>query len=285
MAHPYSTPQKLALKCIQTRLIQKAGSFVRRGFKITIDTQHTSTVCALTDGSRAIYHKKNGSYPEFEEGASYILKNCTLSDRHGRLCLLVGRSTLKFRTAPLKISEEAERAAVELIHPPSYSATGEEEDLFSRSGYLSLLGKVEKIQKVRMTMSDIPVLDLKMKCGERLLDVSLWRDEALSELHEGDNVHISHMRATILASGNAKLQSSNYTTIKIEEVEPVEQEVEVVGVTEIDDNCHLLTADDEIFVVPSEHYCGSIDDLIMELPMKIIVNHVNKRVVSVQTVN
>ncbi len=53
-------------------------------------------------------------------------------------------------------------------------------------------------------MSDVPVLDLKLKCGERLLDVSLWRDEALSELHEGDDVHLSHLHATILPSGNGK---------------------------------------------------------------------------------
>ncbi len=60
-------------------------------------------------------------------------------------------------------------------------------------------------------MSDVPVLDLKLNCGERLLDVSLWRDEALSELH----VHLSHLHATILPSGNGKFQSSNYTTIKV----------------------------------------------------------------------
>ncbi len=153
MAHPYTTPQKLTLKCVRTGLIEKAGSFVRRGFKIAISTQHTSTVCALTDGSRTILHKKNSSYPEFEEGASYILKNCTLSDRHGRLYLLVGRSTIKFRTGPLNISEEAERSAVDAIHPPSHSATGEEEDLFSRSGYLSLQGKVEKVSDLYLSIT------------------------------------------------------------------------------------------------------------------------------------
>ncbi len=72
--------------------------------------------------------------------------------------------------------------------------------------------------------------------------------------------------------------------IQIEEVEPIEQEVEVVGVTEIENNCHLLTADDEIFLVPSQHYSGNIDDIIMELPLKMIIKHVNKRVVSIQTV-
>ncbi len=69
--------------------------------------------------------------------------------------------------------------------------------------------------------------------------------------------------------------------IQIEEVEPIEQEV--VGVTEIENNCHL-TVDDEIFLVPSQHYSGNIDDIIMEVPLKIIIKHVNKRVVSIQTV-
>lgn len=40
-----------------------------------------------------ILHKKNGPTPEIEEGASYILKNCILSIRHGQLFVLVGRTS------------------------------------------------------------------------------------------------------------------------------------------------------------------------------------------------
>ncbi|CAM4572929.1 unnamed protein product [Leuciscus chuanchicus] len=33
-----------------------------------------------------------------------------------------------------------------------------------------------------------PVLDLSIRCGQRLLEVSLWREEALCELYLGDEV-------------------------------------------------------------------------------------------------
>lgn len=39
----------------------------------------SASFCALADGNRAILHKKNGPTPEFEEGHSYIIKNCTLA--------------------------------------------------------------------------------------------------------------------------------------------------------------------------------------------------------------
>lgn len=107
--NPCSKPQKLAIKCVQTCLNEKAVSFVSKGSKIEIATNNTSSVCALTDGS-----KKNGPTPEFE-GASYILKNCTLSNKHGQHYLLLGRTSMKFRTAPLSVSEEAERAALDAL--------------------------------------------------------------------------------------------------------------------------------------------------------------------------
>lgn len=148
MAHPYSTPLKLTFKCVQTRTNKKAASFVSKGSTIEISNFNTFTVCALTDGSRAILHKKNGPTPEFEAGDFYILKNCTLSNKHGQDYLLLGRTSMKFRTAPLVVTEEAEKAALDALCPPSPFATGEEEDLFVRSGYLSLRGKVEKVSDV-----------------------------------------------------------------------------------------------------------------------------------------
>ncbi len=32
----------------------------------------------------------------------------------------------------------------------------------------------------------VPILDLRLRCGLKVLEVSLWRDEALSELYVGD---------------------------------------------------------------------------------------------------
>lgn len=45
--------------------------------------------------------------------------------------MLLGRSTLKFRTANLAVSEEAEKAALDALCPPSRDVTGEEEELYS----------------------------------------------------------------------------------------------------------------------------------------------------------
>ncbi len=45
------------------------------------------------------------------------------------------------------------------------------------------------MQPVRMTMVQegrVPILDLRLRCGQKVLEVSLWRDEALSELYVGD---------------------------------------------------------------------------------------------------
>ncbi|CAM4572468.1 unnamed protein product [Leuciscus chuanchicus] len=87
------------------------------------------------------------------------------------------------------ISEEEEKASKEALCPPSLPVTGEEDDIFSRADYLTLQGRVEKIQVLRMAEvqgSPVPVLDLSIRCGQKLLDVSLWRDEALCELYLGD---------------------------------------------------------------------------------------------------
>lgn len=66
-----------------------------------------------------------------------------------------------------------------------------------------------------MTRSEIPILDLKLRCGASLLDVSLWRDEALTNLHEDDQLEISHLHASLDPKGNGKFNSSAYTTIKV----------------------------------------------------------------------
>ncbi|XP_055047526.2 uncharacterized protein [Misgurnus anguillicaudatus] len=283
MSHPYATPGRLTLKCVKTHVYHKASSFSYQNSKIEISSYKTSAACALTDGSRAILHKKNGPDPEFEEGASYILRKSIISKRYGRLYLLLERK-YKFRTAPINIPEEAERAAKDALCPPSALVTGEEEDIFSKNGYLSLQGKVEKLHKPRMTRSEIPILDLKLRCGASLLDVSLWRDEALTNLHEEDQVEISHLHASLLPKGNGKFNSSAFTTIKIEEPEIKKEEIEVIGVTEDQGNYTLLTEDDKTYEVPASFYSGNFADLIKQLPMRLSITHKNNHVMEINAV-
>ncbi|RXN03128.1 deoxynucleoside triphosphate triphosphohydrolase SAMHD1-like [Labeo rohita] len=74
-----------------------------------------------------------------------------------------------------------------------------------------------QVQEARMTKVQeayVPILDLHLRCGQNVLEVSLWRDEALSDLYVGDDVEITHLKAFLKESGKGKLNSSTYTTIK-----------------------------------------------------------------------
>ncbi len=61
--------------------------------------------------------------------------------------LFVGPGKLKFKTMPQDISGEAHNAAKEALCPSSASVTGEEQDIFSRGGYLSLQGQIKVVSE------------------------------------------------------------------------------------------------------------------------------------------
>ncbi len=110
-----------------------------------MSTHKFTTLCALTDGETVYLSVRNGSDPEFDEGQSYVVKNFTLSQKYGRPCLFVNQATIKFKTTPLAITEEAKRAAKEALYPPSPLKNGDEDDIFSNRSYLSLQGQIEKV--------------------------------------------------------------------------------------------------------------------------------------------
>lgn len=51
----------------------------------------------------------------------------------------------------MAITEEAERAAKEVLYPPSPFVTGEEQ-IFTSPGYLSLQGNIEKVSAFKSTI-------------------------------------------------------------------------------------------------------------------------------------
>ncbi len=57
----------------------------------------------------------------------------------------------------------------------------------------------------RMTRGQVPILDLRIKCGSTVQDISLW-------LYVGDMVELTHLKATIAPDGKGKFASSNHTT-------------------------------------------------------------------------
>lgn len=65
---------------------------------------------------------------------------------------------------------------------------------------------------------DVPVRDLVLRCGDRLIEVALWQDEALAELYEGAQVLVTHLRATFKSNGRAKFNSSCFSTIEVQKL-------------------------------------------------------------------
>jgi len=149
MATPYSQQTPLRLKCVGNRRSKKALTFVSYDNVIDVGAYKVTTLSVLTDGQTCYVTIKNGSDPEFEEGGSYVLKNFTLSKRYGRPCIFVNRATRKFKTSPLAITEVAEKAAMDVLCPPSPCVTGEEQQIFTRPGYLTLRGNIEKVSEFK----------------------------------------------------------------------------------------------------------------------------------------
>ncbi len=61
----------------------------------------------------------------------------------------------------------------------------------------------------------MPILNLKLLCGPDQLNISLWRDEALCDLHIGDDVEITHLYSDMVPRGRGNFHSSQYTTVKV----------------------------------------------------------------------
>ncbi len=63
-----------------------------------------------------------------------------------------------------------------------------------------------------MTRGQVPILDLRIKSGSTVQDISLWRDEALSELYVGDMVELTHLKATITSDGKGCTYAAQHSS-------------------------------------------------------------------------
>ncbi|CAM4570494.1 unnamed protein product [Leuciscus chuanchicus] len=212
---PYSRQAPLKVKCVGNHRSQKALTFVSNNNKIDVGTYKVTTLSVLTDGQTAYMSIKNRSDPEFEEGGSYVVKNVTLSKRYGRPCIFVNRDSRKFKTSPLAVTKKAERAAKEAI-----------------------------------CHAQIPILDLCLRCGTKLHNISLCREEALVEWCVRDKVEVTHLKANIRLNGVGKFYSSDYTYIV--ECQILEAELEIIGVSEDDGLLILLDSELEDYAVPKD---------------------------------
>jgi len=162
MATPTQTPSPspfLRCKCIATKINHRTLSY-KKGPKIEIARFKTECLSALTDGSQTYLNKKEGFTPEFEEGVSYVLQKYTLSNTYGQIYLFVGPGTLKFKTVPMDIPEEASDQAKLALCPASPMVSGEEEDIYSRGGYLSLKGKIIEVSTFSICLIHFAVYNI-----------------------------------------------------------------------------------------------------------------------------
>ncbi|RXN24974.1 cis-aconitate decarboxylase-like protein [Labeo rohita] len=105
----------------------------------------------------------------------------------------------------------------------------------------------------------VPILDLRLRCGQSVLEVPLWRGEALSDLYVGDEVELTHLKAFLKENGKGKLNSSTYTTIKIAQRKVDTAVVEIVGVSDGTDSLTLLSGNFEEFAVSASLYRGMVE--------------------------
>ncbi|XDV25643.1 hypothetical protein PO909_029527 [Leuciscus waleckii] len=89
------------------------------------------------------------------------------------------------------------------------------------------------------------------------------------------------LKVFIWDSGRGKLNSSNYTTVKTADRKVETADVLVVGVSEGDGSLILLCEDFTEFIVSTDLYHGSVEDLIDQLPVHIQISHANTRVISI----
>lgn len=95
----------------------------------------------------------------------------------------------------------------------------------------------------------VPVLDFKLNCNSRAVEVSLWRDEALIEVLNGDTVELTHLRP-------------NTVKTQVSERRLIEETVEVIGVSSGMGVIVLLGVDYEEYIVPDTMYSGDVEDLV-----------------------
>ncbi|KAI2643007.1 Protein translocase subunit SecA [Labeo rohita] len=185
MASPYSRPSPIRVKCVLNRRNAKTLNFKLENGEIRPGNQEVTYLSALSTGGQVYVTQSSSDSAAFEEGVTY-----------GQERLFMGPNKTTYKTAPLTLTFDAEKMAKDALIPPSVSVTGDERDLFSRGGFSTLEGTVEHMQVPRMTTvrdTEVPILDLGIKSGSSILEVSLWRDQALTKLQINDKINICHL--------------------------------------------------------------------------------------------
>ncbi|KAI2647008.1 Hydroxycinnamoyl-CoA hydratase-lyase [Labeo rohita] len=285
MASPYSRPSPIRVKCVLNRRNAKTLNFKLVNGEIRPGNQEVTYLSALSTGGQVYVTQSSSDSAAFEEGVTYYIKNYTVSSRYGQQRLFMGPNTTTYKTAPLTLTFDAEKMAKDALIPPSVSVTGDEQDLFSRGCYLTLEGTVEHMQVPRMTTvrdTEVPILDLGIRSGSRVLEVSLWRDQALTKLQINDKINICHLRANAKAS---KFNSTAYTTVEVLEQGPVVENIVIIGLSEANGEVSLLAEDFSEYTACPELLEQSPEELLCQLPLHLEVVHDHRKIQKINYVD
>ncbi|KAK2915667.1 hypothetical protein Q8A67_000041 [Cirrhinus molitorella] len=97
--------------------------------------------------------------------------------------------------------------------PSALNAKPRRSTLKEKAAYILIA--VQEMRMTKIQEGHVTILDLRLRCGQKVLEVSLWHDEAYSELYFGDEVELTHLKALLKENGKGKLNSPTYTTIKV----------------------------------------------------------------------
>nr|XP_055062743.1 uncharacterized protein LOC129445797 [Misgurnus anguillicaudatus] len=281
----HSRPAPVQLLCVDNQTNRRAASYEVTGNKIEVASYKTTTSSVLTNGHVTFTVHKNDNVPAFQEGLTYIVKNYGTYTRFGLECMSIEPTTKIFRSAPLEVSEEIQRRAKHILNPPSPEMTGDEADLFTGSPYVSLRGHIENMFSYRMIHrndGDVPIRDLILRCGESFIEVSLWQDEALAELHMGAEIVVTHLRATIKLNGKAKFNSSRFSSVEVPDHPRTREWFTIIGFLENEDDLVLLVENYDVYSMSADLFPGTSSDFLEKLPLNVEVEQANYRVYSIQ---
>ncbi|KAL6099246.1 uncharacterized protein ACO6RY_18209 [Pungitius sinensis] len=221
---------------------------------------------------------------KFVEGGSYFLRGYGLRGQSVPYTINITRDTMFFRSGPLNISPELRRMAKSLICPPSpltpLSGCRDMTGLFTLEGELVEISMVKKISKSREAY---PLRQIKLREGETLISISLWREAAVSDvLQVGTNIRVSHLRTTQSQYGT-QVQSTNASTLE----EVISEEVAgVCGVVDVEgspDDLNLLLVTDRTALI-SRALWAPLDAHLINPPLMVKIKIIGQKVCKIELI-
>ncbi|XP_042264214.1 uncharacterized protein LOC121895268 [Thunnus maccoyii] len=171
----------------------------------------------------------------FQEGRSYILRGRSLRGQSPPFFLSIGRCCQIFRTSDLAASEQLRTESVEALLHPSSPPT-HLRDCRDAKGLMTIEGQVVEISalsQVRPGRDLVPLRRITLEQDTVRINLSLWREAAVTDLNIGDHVKFSHVKAS---TSDCRLQLQTTNCTETEKAKDTSVTAHIIGVMEVDSN-------------------------------------------------